>query len=118
MPILQNDESLKNNNPSKDKHLHSGNNNPPNDKLLPKRENTDEILVFPKEKQKNIVLNPLSHILPDIERKYLTFPKFIYNNPNGLSYCETSTESVRPEKFQFLQKGPNRNLDYKVVNFG
>ena len=25
---------------------------------------------------------------------------------------------VRPEKFQFLEKGQNRNFDYKVVNFG
>ena len=26
--------------------------------------------------------------------------------------------SVRPEKFQFLEKGQNRNFDYKIVNFG
>ena len=26
--------------------------------------------------------------------------------------------SVRPEKFQFLKKGQNRNFDYKIVNFG
>ena len=25
---------------------------------------------------------------------------------------------VRPENFQFLEKGQNRNFDYKVVNFG
>ena len=25
---------------------------------------------------------------------------------------------VRPEKFQFLEKGQNRNFDYKIVNFG
>ena len=26
--------------------------------------------------------------------------------------------SVRPEKFQFLEKWQNRNFDYKIVNFG
>ena len=34
MPIIQNDESLKNNSPTKDKHLPSGYNSPPKDKLL------------------------------------------------------------------------------------
>ena len=24
--------------------------------------------------------------------------------------------TVRPEKFQFLKKGQNRNFDYKIVN--
>ena len=24
-------------------------------------------------------------------------------------------ENVRPEKFQFLEKGQNRNFDYKIV---
>ena len=28
-----------------------------------------------------------------------------------------SIASVRPEKFQFLEKGKNRNFDYKIVNF-
>ena len=27
-------------------------------------------------------------------------------------------ENVRPEKFQFLENGQNRNFDYKIVNFG
>ena len=31
---------------------------------------------------------------------------------------ECKTRDVRPEKFQFLEKGQNRNFDYKVVNFG
>ena len=26
--------------------------------------------------------------------------------------------SVRPEKFQFMEKGQNRNFGYKIVNFG
>ena len=28
----------------------------------------------------------------------------------------TFKEGVRPEKFQFLEKGQNRNFDYKIVN--
>ena len=27
----------------------------------------------------------------------------------------SSRNSVRPEKFQFLEKGQNRNFDYKIV---
>ena len=29
-----------------------------------------------------------------MERKYLTFSEFIYNNPNGNGYYQTSTESI------------------------
>ena len=86
MSILQKDENLKNNSPSKDKHLPSEDNCPSKDKLLPKGENTDETLFFQEEKTENIVLNPSSHILSDIERKYLTFSEFIYNNLNGHGY--------------------------------
>ena len=52
MPIIQNDESLENNNLKEDKHLLSGDNGPPKDKLLLKGENYDEILFFPKEETK------------------------------------------------------------------
>ena len=38
-----------------------------------------------------------SFILSNIERKYLTFSEFIYNNLNGPSYCQTSTESIYPK---------------------
>ena len=31
-----------------------------------------------------------------MERKYLTFSEFIYNNPNGDGYYQTSTESIYP----------------------
>ena len=31
-----------------------------------------------------------------MERKYLTFFKFIYNNPNGDGYYQTSTVSIYP----------------------
>ena len=96
MPILQKDESLKNNCLSKDKNLPSGDNSPSKDKLLLKGENADEILFFPEEKTENVVLNPLSHILSDIERKYLTFSKFIYNSPHGPGYYQTSTKSIYP----------------------
>ena len=30
----------------------------------------------------------------------------------------TIKNSVRPEKFQFLEKWQNRKFDYKIVNFG
>ena len=28
---------------------------------------------------------------------------------------EVLVEGVRPEKFQFLEKGQNRNFDYKII---
>ena len=86
MPILQKDKSLKNNSLAKDKNLSSGDNSPLKDKLLSKGENSDDILFFPKEKTENSVINTSSFILSDMERKYLTFSEFIYNNPNGDGY--------------------------------
>ena len=94
MPILQKDKSLNNNSLAKDKNLSSGDNSPSKDKLLSKGENFDDILFFPEEKTENI--NTSSFILSDIERKYLTFSDFIYNNPNGDGYYQTSTESIYP----------------------
>ena len=82
MLILQNDESLKNN-------------SPPKDKLLSKGENTDEILFFLEEKTKKKLIN-LTVILFDMEKGYLTFSEFIYNNPNGNEYYHTSIESIYP----------------------
>ena len=32
--------------------------------------------------------------LSEMERKYLTFSEFIYNNPNGNGHYQTSTESI------------------------
>ena len=52
MPILQTDESMKNNSHTKDKHLTSGDNSPLKEKLLLKGENTNEFLFFPKEKNR------------------------------------------------------------------
>ena len=92
MPILQKDKSLNNNSLAKDKNLSSGDNSPSKDKLLSKGENSDDILFFPEEKTENI--NTSSFILFDMERKYLTFSEFIYNNPNGDRYYQTSTESI------------------------
>ena len=89
MPILQKDKSLNNNSLTSDKNLSSGDNNPLKDKLLSKGENFDDILFFPEEKTENI--NTSSFILSDMERKYLTFSEFIYNNPNGDGYYQTST---------------------------
>ena len=96
MPIHQKDKSLKNNSLAKEKDLSSGDNNPLKDKLLSKRENSDDILFFPKEKTENNVVNTSLFISFDMERKYLTFSEFIYNNPNGDEYYQTSTESIYP----------------------
>ena len=41
------------------------------------------------------MLHHLSYLILR-EIKYLTFSEFIYNNPNGLGYCQTSTESIYP----------------------
>ena len=86
MPILQKDKSLQNNSLGKDKHLPSDDNSPSKDKLLSKGENSDDILFFPEEKTENTIINTTSFILSDMERKYLTFSEFIYNNPNGNGY--------------------------------
>ena len=96
MSILQKDKSLKDNSLAKDKNLSSGDNDPSKDKLLSKGENSDDILFFPEEKTENIVINTSSFILFDMERKYLTFFEFIYNNPNGNGYYQASTESIYP----------------------
>ena len=96
MSILQKDKSLKNNSLEKDKYLSSGDNNPSKDKLLSKGENSVDILFYPEEKTENNAINTSSFILSDMERKYLTFSEFIYNNPNGDGYYQTSTESIYP----------------------
>ena len=96
MPILQKDKSLKNSSLAKDKNLSSGDNSPSKDKLLSKGENFDDILFFPEEKTENNVINTSSFILSDMEKKYLTFSEFIYNNPNGDGYYQTSIESIYP----------------------
>ena len=95
MPILQKDKRLKNNSLAKDKNLSSGDNSPLKDKLLSKGENSDDILFFQEEKTKNNAINT-SCILSDMEGKYLTFSEFIYNNPNGDEYYQTSAESIYP----------------------
>ena len=96
MPNLQKDKSLNNNRLAKDKNLSSGDNSPSKDKLLSKGKNSDDILFFPEEKTENSVINTSSFILSDMERRYLTFSEFIYNNPNGDGYYHTFTESIYP----------------------
>ena len=96
MPIHQKDKSLKNNSLAKDKDLSSGDNNPLKDKLLSKRETSDDILFFPEEQTENNAVNTSSFSSFDMERKYLTFSEFIYNNPNVDEYYQTSTESIYP----------------------
>ena len=51
---------------------------------------------FPEEKIENTILNTSSFIMSDMERKYLTFSEFIYNNLNGNEYYQTSTEFIYP----------------------
>ena len=41
-----------------------------------------------------------------MERKYLTFSEFIYNNPNGDGYYQTSTESIYPRIIITKKKDP------------
>ena len=91
MPI-QKDKSLNDNSLAKDKNLSSGDYSPSKDKLLSKGENSDDILFFLEEK----IENTSSFILFEMERRYLTFSEFIYNNPNGDGYYQTSTESIYP----------------------
>ena len=86
MLILQKDKSLQNKSLGKDKHLPSDDNSPSKDKLLSKGENSDDILFFIEGKTENTIINTTSFILSDMERKYLTFSEFIYNNPNGNGY--------------------------------
>ena len=95
MPIIRKDESMKNNSLKEDKHLLSGDNSSPKDKLLLKGENYDEILFFPEEEKEKIPINP-TVILSDMEKGYLTFSEFIYNNLNGTGYYQTSIESIYP----------------------
>ena len=38
--------------------------------------------------------------------------------PVKLLWYLVAKKNVRPEKFPFLEKGKNRNFDYKIVNFG
>ena len=72
MLILQNDKSLKDN-------------SSPKVRLPSKGENSDETLFFIEEKTENISIIT-SITLFDMERKYLNFFEFIYNNPNGNGY--------------------------------
>ena len=51
---------------------------------------------FSEEKTENNDINTSIFILFDMERKYLTFSEFIYNNPNGDGYYQISTESIYP----------------------
>ena len=73
MSILSKDKSLKIHSSNKDKTLPKEDNSPSKDKLVSKKETSYDILFFLKEKIVNIVLNPLLHVLSNIERKYLTF---------------------------------------------
>ena len=95
MSILQTDKRLKDNSLSKDKRLPSRDNSPSKDKLIPKGENTYDIFFFLEKETEKIPINR-TVILSDMEKGYLAFSKFIYNNPNGKGYYQTSIESNYP----------------------
>ena len=94
MPIIQKDESLKNNNPIQGKN--QDNSPPKKNKLLLKGENPNDILFFLEEEIEKIPINP-TVILSNKKTGYLTFSEFIYNNPNGKGYYQTPIESIYPE---------------------
>ena len=93
MPIFQKGKSLKDNSLPKDKHLPSGDNNPSKDILLQKGENPDDIIFFPEKETNKILINSIV-ILSNMEKAYLAFSDFIYNNPNGKGYYQTLIESI------------------------
>ena len=105
MPILQKDKNLKDNSPSKDR-------------LLSKGENSNKTLFFPEEKTENTSI--ISSItLSDMERKYLTFSEFIYNNLNGNGYYQTSLESIYPRIIITKKTDPlfvQDAMDFSFVN--
>ena len=118
MAILQNDESLKNNSLKEDKHLLSGDNSPPNDKLLLKGKKYDETLFFLEKEIEKIPINPIV-ILSDMEKGYLAFSDFIYNNPNVKGYYQTSIESIYPRIMITDQEDPiliKNAIDYGFVD--
>ena len=72
---------------------------------------------FSEEKTENIPLNP-SITLSDIEKRYLTFSKFIYNNPTGLGYCQISIGSIYPRIIITGQADPSfvqNIIDYSLL---
>ena len=112
MPILQKKENVKNNNLIQGKNQ---DNSPPMDKLLLKGENPDDILFFPEEETEKISINP-TVILSYMEKGYLTFSEFIYNNPNGKGYYQTSIESIYPRIMIIDQADPI--LIQNAINYG
>ena len=96
MFIIQKDKSLKDNNLSKDKHLQSGDNSLSRTDPFQKEKIQMIHSLLSEEKTKNMSI--ISSItLSDMERKYLTFSEFIYNNLNGNGYYQISTESIYPK---------------------
>ena len=71
---------------------------------------------FSVEKTENNDINTSSFILFDMERKYLTFSEFIYNNPNGDGYYQISTESIYPRII--ITKKTNPLFIQDVMDFG
>ena len=45
----------------------------------------------------------------------LVFTSNVHTYRNNGHFYDILDACVRPEKFQFLEKGQNRNFDYKIV---
>ena len=115
MPILPKEKSLVNNNPS---HGKTQDNSLSKDKLLSKGENLVTSSFFSRKKQKKILVNP-TVTLSKMEKGYLSFSEFIYNNPNGKGFYHTSIESIYPRIMITNQTDPiliQNSIDYSFVD--
>ena len=53
-----------------------------------------------------------------VRRGKLYYLELTENGGSKISQANQTSSNVRPKKFQFLEKGQNRNFDYKIINFG
>ena len=61
-------------------------------------------------------LVPQVRLMPQSSKRLLRFKCTVTPCPKRVySMCNRRVAYVRPEKFQFLEKGQNRNFDYKIV---
>ena len=73
---------------------------------------------FLEEETEKIPINP-TVILSDMEKGYLAFSDFIYKNPNGKGYYQTSIESICPRIMIKNQADPiliQNAIDYGFVD--
>ena len=70
---------------------------------------------FLEEKTENIPINSFV-ITSNIEKKYLAFLEFIYNNPNGHGYFQISTKLIYPRII--IKDKTNPLFKQNAMNFG